>query len=349
MPLDRNTLSVKQEDTMLGIIGVGSFVPPDVRTNAELQAAFKLADGWIERKTGIAERRIADAALATSDLAARAARRAIADAGVRPGEIGLVLCASTAADELAVSTACRVQAAVGLTNAAATDVGGACAGFLFALRMAWGYLRSEPGCRYALVIGTETFSRFLDPADRATSVLFGDGAGAVVIGPVPEPYGLRHLSIATDGSCADIIGIPAGGSRVPASAQTVAEGLHYMRMSGREVADFFAQNFGKLLREAAEAEGGSLESVDLVIPHQANVRLVRELAAAEGVTEEQLVITGDRYGNTGAASIPMALEAARDSGRLRHGSTVVMAAVGVGMSVAGGLLRWYAPTAEATT
>ncbi|WP_405867818.1 ketoacyl-ACP synthase III [Streptomyces sp. NBC_01515] len=323
-----------------GIHGLGVHIPDRCVPNAEIAEQYGVEPAWIERMTGITQRRCAEPAQATSDLALAAAEQALADAQLSARDIDVILLATSTPDQLAVATACRVQHRLGADRAWATDIGGACAGFLYALKLARDVLAAScPGGR-ALVIGAEMFSKFQNPGDRSTGVLFADGAGAVVVGPTPAGEGILCSAQGSDGGLADIVGIRAGGSARPASELTVAEGGHYLHMNGKAVAAYFHEVFPQIIERLTRLSGLNLDQIDLVIPHQANARMLRTLGAELGISMSQLVVTADTFGNTGAASIPMAMHAARSQGRLKPQSTVLHAAVGAGMSWAGSVQRW---------
>ncbi|CAM5275224.1 3-oxoacyl-[acyl-carrier-protein] synthase 3 [Streptomyces spiroverticillatus] len=326
--------------TAWGILGLGVHVPERRVSNADIAEQYGVEPAWIERMTGITHRHYADPAEATSDLALAAAADALADAGLAAGDIDVVLLATSTPDQLAVATACRVQHRLGAHRAWATDIGGACAGFLNALKLARDVLTASYPQGRALVIGAETFSKFQNPRDRSTGVLFADGAGAVVVGPAGEGEGLLCSVQGSDGALADIVGIRAGGSARPADARSLAEGGHYLHMNGKAVAAYFHDVFPRIVQDLTRTCGLPLDRIDLVVPHQANPRMLRTLGTELGISPEQLVITADTYGNTGAASIPMALHTARADGRLAPRTTVLHAAVGAGMSWAGVVQRW---------
>ncbi|MFI5801263.1 3-oxoacyl-ACP synthase III family protein [Streptomyces sp. NPDC051561] len=326
--------------TAWGIHGLGVHLPDRRVSNEDIAGQYGVEPAWIERMTGITHRRYAEPHQSTSDLAHAAAEHALADAGLSPRDIDVILVASSTPDQLAVATACRVQHRLGADRAWATDVGGACAGFLNALKTARDILTASHPEGRALVIGAETFSKFQNPQDRSTGVLFADGAGAAVVGPARTGQGILCSVQGTDGALADIVGIRAGGSAQPASARTVSEGGHYLHMQGKAVAAYFHDTFPRIVHDLTRTSGLALDQIDLVIPHQANPRMLRTLGSQLGITAEQLVITADTFGNTGAASIPMALHAARSQGRLTSHTTVLHAAVGAGMSWAGAVQRW---------
>ena len=330
-----------REDRHWAIRGTGSYLPGPCVPSEELSRSLGLEPSWIEDRTGIARRHLAAPGQAASDLAAAAAARALEAAGLDAADIGLIVLGTSTPDLVAPSTACRVQALLGARRAAAFDVAAACTGYVFGLQAALGWLATQRGAApYALVVGVEVYSRFLDPADRGTVAVFGDGAAATVLGPVPEPYGIGPVTLGSDGSGADDVLIPAGGSRTPASAETLAGGGHTIRMDGRAVRGFITRILPRLVAEATEAAGIKPADLDLVVPHQPNPRLVASLAPAAGLDPAQLAIVGQDVGNIGAASIPYALDRAVRSGRLSPGNRVLLAGFGAGVTWGHALLTW---------
>lgn len=326
------------------IRGTGAYLPARRVSSGELSRSLGLDPAWIEERTGIRHRHVAEPGQAASDLAAAAARRALAAAGLDAGDVGLIVLGTSTPDELGPSTACRVQALLGAGRAAAFDVAAACTGFVFGLSAAVGWLagRPEPS-PYALVIGVEVYSRFLNSGDRATAALFGDGAAAAVVGPVAPPYGLGPVEIGSDGSRAGDVLIPAGGSRAPASPETLSGHGHTIHMDGRAVRDFIAEAFPRLVAEAAGEAGVKPADLALVVPHQPNPRLVASLAGDAGLGPEQLVITGRDVGNIGAASLPFALDRAVREGRIGAGDLVLLVGFGAGVTWGRALITWPAP------
>ncbi|MGI5169607.1 3-oxoacyl-ACP synthase III family protein [Spirillospora sp. CA-253888] len=328
------------------IRGTGSYLPGPPVPSAKLSRALGLADDWIEGRTGIRHRHHAADGQAASDLAARAAERALHAAGLRPDDIGLIVLGTSTPDELGPSTACRVQALLGAHRAAALDVAAACTGFVYGLQTAIGWLATRHGtarhgaARHALVIGVEVYSRFLDPGDRATAALFGDGAAAAVVGPVPAPYGIASLELGSDGTRADDVLIPAGGSRAPASPATLAARGHTIHMDGRAVRDFITDVLPRLVREGTEPAGIKPADLALVVPHQPNPKMVAAVAAGIGLDPGQIVITGHAVGNIGAASLPYALDRAVRTCGIAPGELVLLAGFGAGLTWGHALIRW---------
>ncbi|MEV0524324.1 beta-ketoacyl-ACP synthase 3 [Streptomyces sp. NPDC050439] len=326
----------------IGIVGVGSYLPETVITNEEIGRGAGVSDEWIVRKTGIRERRRAAAHEATSDLAAAAAQRALARAGLTADQVAYVVVATSTPDHPQPATAALVQNLIGATRAAAFDVNSVCSGYVYALkaveRMLAGAPADEP--RHGLVIGADIYSRILDYADRRTAVLFGDGAGATVLGPVAPGLGLRKISLTSRGDAHRLIGVAAGGSRHPASPATVTEGGHYFRMDGRGVRDFIQRTLpdeiGGLLRRAGVPAG----AVRHFVPHQANGIMLADLWPGLGMDRAALHLTLERYANTGAASVPITLAEMDRAGAAAPGDTVVLAAFGGGMSLGTALLTW---------
>lgn len=333
----------------IGVLGAGGYLPAEVRDNEAVGAFAGVGADWILRRTGVRFRRRAAEHEAASDLAAHAVRAALHAAALDPAELDLLVLATSTPDDLGPSTACRVQALIGARRAVALDVGAACSGWLFGARIAVDWLRSgNAGHRSvtAAVVGVEAYSRFLDPADRGTAVLFGDGAGATVLGPVPAGRGFAPIALGSDGTKADYVSIPAGGSRRPATAATLAEGRHLIRMDGRAVREFALDVFPRTVQETLHRCGLEPADIDLVVSHQPNPVLLAEACAAAGLDRDRLVVTGDRTGNLGAGSIPYTLAAADAAGRLHPGDRVLIIAFGAGMTWGGTVLTWSRPSAD---
>jgi 3-oxoacyl-[acyl-carrier-protein] synthase-3 len=298
------------------------------------------SDEWIFQRTGIRERHIADECVATSDMAIAAARLALANRGIAPTELDAILVCTVTPDMLFPSTACLVQHALGATGAWGFDLVAACSGFVYGLTVA-AHLVAAGTHRYVLVIGADTMSRIIDYTDRATCVLFGDGAGAFLVEPSEDP-GLGfagHLN-EIDGSGAEFLNMPAGGSRLPASAETVANRLHYVKQGGQQVMKFAVRTMYGLCDRLLQKHGLSPSDVKLLIPHQANKRIITATAERLGLPEENVVIDIDKYGNTTAATIPLATDDAIAAGRLKKGDLVLFAAVGAGYTAGVNLWRW---------
>lgn len=322
------------------IAGVGSCVPDRVITNADLEKMVDTTDEWIRTRTGIRERRVVAGDQATSDLAVEAARRALAEARLDPADLDLIIVATVTPDMPFPATACIVQNRLGATRAAALDLETACSGFVYGL--ATGAQFIESGLyNNVLVIGAETLSKIVDWTDRRTCVLLGDGAGAAVLQPAAEPdQGLLAFHLGADGGGADLLKQPAGGSRMPASEETVRSGLHYVYMNGREVFKFAVKVMGEAAQAALDKCGLSFADVDYYIPHQANYRIIESSARRFGLPMERVFVNIDRYGNTSSASIPVALDEALTEGRIRSGDLVLLVAFGGGLTWGAAVCRW---------
>ncbi|WP_244362837.1 3-oxoacyl-ACP synthase III family protein [Streptomyces aquilus] len=335
----------------IGIIATGSYLPATVAHNDEVGAAAGVTAEWIERKTGIRRRHRAAPHEATSDLAAHAARQALLQAGLTADQITYVVVATSTPDHPQPATAALVTDLIGARRAAAFDVNSVCSGFMFALTAADRMLRAEPRTAsgqgpYALVIGADIYSRILDPADRKTAILFGDGAGAVVLGPVPAGTGGITTSLTTRGDQHRLISVPAGGSRRPASADTVAEGAHWFTMDGRGVRGFVHDNLPGAIGELLAKARVPGRAVRHFVPHQANGVMLAEVWPALGLDTARMHLALAHHGNTGAASVPITLDVAHRRGLFTEGDLTVLSAFGGGMSVGSALFRW-APTAHA--
>ena len=327
------------------ITGWGMHAPSQVLTNADLERMVDTSDEWIVTRTGIRERRVAGPNETTASMAAVAGRRAIAVAGLEPDDIDLILVATLTPDHWTPATAALVKEAVGNTRAAAMDVGAACSGFIYGYATAHAYVTSGLA-RHVLVIGSELLTRFLDYGDRATCILFGDGAGAIVLSASPEPPGPHGIELTTEPAGAYMIWLPAGGARRPSSADTVARGEHYLRMEGRDVYRFATRTLATTAQAAIERAGLRPDDIDLFIPHQANSRIIEAVARGLGLPMERMFVNVDRYGNTSAASIPIALAEAVDSGRIRVGDRIVVVAFGAGFTSGAVALEWTADPAH---
>jgi len=332
----------------IGVLGMGTHLPPTVRTNAEVARGAGVTAEWISERTGVLKRHVAGPDEAASDLAAPAVRAAADAACVDVADIGLLVCGTSTPDELGPSTACRIQTMVGATHAVALDVSAACSGWLFAAKVAHDWLRGTDEIRYAAVVGVEAYSKFLDAADRGTAVLFADGAAAAILGPVPDSQGFTHFSLGSDGTLADRVLIPAGGSRRPASAATLTDSGHRIHMDGRTIGRFITDVFPRLITDALDRGGLGLQDIDCVVVHQPNPVLLRRVGADLGIPADRLVVVGDEVGNIGAASAPYALASAAGH-RLRPGDRVLLAVFGAGMTWGSALLTWSGAPALAST
>lgn len=331
------------ERQAIGILGTGSYLPKDEIGNAEVAARAGVTPEWIERKTMIRSRRYAAPAEATSDLAARAAAEALASSGVPAGRIDYLVVSTSTGDSPQPPTSYLVQDLLDARGAACFDVNVVCSGFVYALALARGLLDRRPG-GYALVVASEVYSRCLDFSDRRTAVLLGDGAGAAVIGPVPDGSGFTEFELASHGGASRLIRVEAGGSRRPASAETVADGGHFFRMDGRGVRDFVMEHFPPAVDRLCARGGVTPDRIDHFVPHQPNGVLLGELVERSGLAGAYTHRTLEEYGNVGSASVPVTLDAAARSGRLREGDLVLLGSFGGGMSIGAGLLRWSVTT-----
>src|SRR5687768_13728149 len=328
------------------VTGWGMYAPERVLTNAELERVVDTSDEWIRTRTGIRERRIAAAHETTATLSAIAGKRAIAVAGLEPDDIDLILVATLTPDYWMPSTGALVKEAIGNTTAAAMDVMAACSGFVYAYSSADAYLRAGT-FRHALVIGAETLSRFLDFSDRSTCILFGDGAGAVVVSASDEEGGgLAGLELTTDPDGAYMIWLPSGGSKSPPTAETMRRGEHSIRMEGRETYRYATRTLATTALAAIERAGWSAEDVDLFIPHQANVRIIEAVAKGLGLPMEKMFVNVDRYGNTSAASVAIALDEAVRAGRVAPGDRLVFVAFGAGFTSGAAAITWTSDPAH---
>ncbi|WP_138185001.1 beta-ketoacyl-ACP synthase III [Paenibacillus alvei] len=323
----------------VGIIGTGKYVPERVLTNADMEKMVDTNDEWIVSRTGIKERRIAAEHEATSDLAFYAAEKALQAAGISAEELDLIVVATVTPDMSFPSTACLVQKRLGATKAAAFDLSAACSGFVYGLANASNFIAMGT-YKYALVIGAECLSRITDYTDRNTCILFGDGAGAAVLGPVPEGRGFQSFVLGADGNGGELLKIEAGGSRMPASAETVENKRHFLYMNGREVFKFAVRIMGNAAEEALEKAGKKKEDISLMVPHQANTRIIHAALERLNLSEDKCVINLPYYANTSAASIPLALAEAAEQGRIQEGDTILLVGFGGGLTWGASVIVW---------
>lgn len=322
------------------ISALGCFVPPRVLTNDDLSKIVETNDQWIVERTGIRERHIADEKTATSDMAVEAAQIALAERGIPPTDLDAIIVCTVTPDMSFPSTACLVQDRIGAAGAWGFDLVAACSGFVYGLTTAANLVASGSHGKI-LVIGADTMSRILDYRDRTTCILFGDGAGAVIVEATDEDgtgY-IGHLN-EIDGSGAAFLKMPAGGSRLPASTETVAQRLHYVKQDGQQVFKYAVRKMFELCDLLLKRHGYTPEDVKLLIPHQANKRIIMATAERLGLSEDRVVINIDKYGNTTAATIPLATRDAVEQGRLKQGDLVLFAAVGAGYTAGASLWRW---------
>ncbi|MBM3882380.1 MAG: ketoacyl-ACP synthase III [Verrucomicrobia bacterium] len=321
------------------IVAVGSYVPERILTNAELERLVETSDDWITTRTGIKERRIAAADQATSDLAARAALKALSSGGVAPAQLDLIIVATVTPDMPFPSTACLVQQKIGATRAAAFDLEAACSGFIYALEVGQQFIMSRT-YETVLVIGAEKLSSIVDWTDRNTCVLFGDGAGAAILQNRPNAHGLLTAYMAADGSKGNVLCVPGGGSRQPASANSVANRLHYLRMDGKETFKNAVQAMHLAAREALQRCELDISQITCIIPHQANRRIIDAVAERVGARPDQLFVNLEKYGNTSAASVAIALDEAVVAGRIRRGDLVLLLVFGAGFTWGAAVIEW---------
>lgn len=321
------------------ITGWGMAVPDRIVTNDELARMVDTSDEWIRSRTGIRERRVAGAKETTASLALQAAQAALEVADISPESIDLIIVATSTPEYVFPATACVVQDALGAVNAGGYDLLAACSGFIFGLSMAANSIRSG-AINTALVIGSETLSRIVDWTDRGTCILFGDGAGAFVLQGSDQPGGVLSSLLRADGSGGPSLMVPAGGSHLPTSFDTVRDRQHLIRMDGKEVYRFATRVMASAVREVAGKAGVELENIQLVVPHQANQRIIDSAARSLGLPEEKFIINLDRYGNTSTASIPIAVCEAVAQGRLRSDDNVVLVGFGGGLTWGAALIKW---------
>ncbi|MEK6604098.1 MAG: beta-ketoacyl-ACP synthase III [Nitrospirota bacterium] len=321
------------------IAATGSAVPRRVLRNADLERMVATSDEWIAGRTGIRERRVVDEGVASSDLGTEAARAALAAGNWDAADLDLLLVATCTPDMPLPSTACLIQRNLKASRAIAFDLAAACSGFLYGLSVADLYVRSGT-CRKALVVGTEVMSSVVDWTDRGTCILFGDGAGAVLIEPSDDDRGILSTHLHSDGDLWDLVCVPGGGSRLPASAAMLADRQQFVKMKGNETFKVAVRTLEATAREALEANKMGVDDVDLFIPHQANVRIVNAVMERLGLRKDRAFLNIDRYGNTSAASIPLALDEAVRAGRISPGSRILMVAFGSGLTWASAVVKW---------
>lgn len=321
------------------IISTGSYLPEKVLSNSEMEKMLDTSDEWITERTGIRERRIADSTQAASDLACEASRIALERAGLGPEDIDLIIVATITGDMPFPSTACFLQDKLGATNAAGFDINAACSGFLYSLYIADSFIKSGKH-RRILVAGTEVLSKITDWDDRRTCVIFGDGAGAVIVGPSDDDSGLLSININSDGKMWDLIHVPGGGSRNPVSQSSIEQRMHYIKMKGNETFKVAVRTLEDIALKTLEENNIDPSSLSLLIPHQANLRIIQATADRLKVPMDKVFINLDKYGNTSAASIPIALDEALQSGRIKEGDYILLEAFGGGLTWASALIKW---------
>jgi 3-oxoacyl-[acyl-carrier-protein] synthase III len=322
-----------------GILGTGHSYPEGILTNADLERIVDTSDEWITTRTGIKQRRQAGPEEYTSQFAVRASREAIRRAGIDPTDIDLILCATVTPDQILPSTGCLIQAELGADKAAAMDVVAACSGFLYGLTLADAMIRGGQS-KYALVIGAEILTRYVDYTDRSTCVLFGDGAGAAVLGAVEGDRGILAAKIRSDGRYEDQLYAPGGGTKGGFTAETIARGDHFFKMKGNELFKVAVRSMADISREVLEEAGLTTADVDLFIPHQANQRITDAVANKLSVDNAMVYSNIAMHGNTSSASIPIGLDECVSSGRVQKGDVVLMASFGGGVTWGGVVMRW---------
>jgi 3-oxoacyl-[acyl-carrier-protein] synthase-3 len=321
------------------ITGTGSFAPRKVITNHDLEKLVDTSDDWITERTGIKERRIAEKGQTASDLAYEASRKALKAAGLAAQDIDLILVATMTPDTILPSMGCVLQEKLGAKKAAAFDISAACSGFIYGMSIADAFIRSEM-YKNVLLVGAEVLSRFTDWEDRGTCILFGDGAGAAVIQRHAGKRGILSTHLHSDGSLGDLIHVPAGGASHPASHDTIRKRMHFIKMKGNETFKAAVRSLEGVVQEALEHNKIKSEDIDYLVPHQANLRIIQAMAQRLNMPMEKVVLTLPKYGNTSAASIPMALDEAVRDGRIRENHLLLFEAFGGGLTWASALVRW---------
>jgi 3-oxoacyl-[acyl-carrier-protein] synthase-3 len=321
------------------IISIGSYLPERVLSNYDLEEMVDTSDEWITERTGIKERRIADENQAASDLAFEASKIALDRAGLEAGDIDMIIVATITGDMPFPSTACFLQNRLGASRAVGFDINATCSGFLYALYIADGFIRSGMH-RKILVVGAEVLSKFTDWKDRTTCVIFGDGAGAAIVESTSEDRGILSMSINSDGSMWELINIPGGGSRNPASTDTLKKGLHSIRMKGNETFKVAVRTLEDVALKTLADNNMDPSQLSLLVPHQANLRIIQATAERLNLPMEKVFVNLERYGNTSAASIPIALDEALTSGRIKDGDYILLEAFGGGLTWASALIKW---------
>lgn len=323
----------------IGIVGVGSYVPEKVLTNDDLSKIVDTSNEWIVERTGIEERRVADEKMATSDMATMAAEKALKDGKLKPEEIDLIILATVTADHAFPSTACIVQKNLGAINAAALDINAGCSGFIYGVTTAESFIKSGI-YKKVLVIGAETLSRVVDWKDRNTCVLFGDGAGACILDRCEEGFGIIASDLGSDGSKGEVLIQPAGGSRLPASVETVEESLHSIDMNGKEVFKFAVRVMESASKKVLEKANINLEELDFLIPHQANMRIIDAASKKLKLNKDKIYVNLNKYGNMSSASIPVALSEAIKDKKIQKGDNVILVAFGAGLTWGSMVVKW---------
>ena len=321
------------------ISALGTYVPPRRLTNADLEKMVETTDQWIRERTGIRERHIVDKGVATSDLGLEAAKRALAERKIAPDDLDAIIVATVTPDMLFPCSACLVQHKLGAKNVWGFDLNAACSSFVYALQVGSQFITSGTH-KKVMVIGADVMSSIIDYTDRATCVIFGDGAGAVILEPAEDSFGVIDFLNEVDGSGGCSLFMPGGGSLNPASHETVEQKMHYVHQDGQAVFKFAVRKMAELCEKLLQRNGLTGKDIDVFIPHQANKRIITATADRLGMPMEKVIIDIDRYGNTTSATIPLAMNTARQEGKLKKGDMVLLAAVGAGFTVGTTLLRW---------
>ncbi len=321
------------------IISTGSYLPERVLSNSEIEEMVDTSDEWITERTGIKERRIADDGQAASDLAFEASKIAIEKAGLKANDIDLIIVATVTGDMIFPSTACFLQNKLGADNSVGFDINAACSGFLYALHIADSFIKTGMH-KYILIVGTEVLSKITDWDDRTTCVIFGDGAGAAVIGPTDDDRGILSTHINSDGRMWELIHVPGGGSRNPASEDTVKNKMHFIKMKGNETFKVAVRTLEELVVKTLKENNLDPSQLSLLIPHQANLRIIQATAERLGIPMDKVIVNLDKYGNTSAASIPIALDESVVSGKVKAGDYILLEAFGGGLTWASALIKW---------
>lgn len=323
----------------VGIASVGAYTPAKRLTNFDLEKMIDTSDEWIRTRTGIRERRIVENGVCTSDMGVIAARMALERAGVSPDEVDLIITGTATPDMMFPSTGCLIQDKLGASKAAAFDLEAGCTGFVYSIAVGSQFVQTGLYDN-VLVVGSDTLSKVTDWTDRNTCVLFGDGAGAVLLKPVPEGTGILSLYLGADGSGGELLKLPGGGSRYPANKESVEKKQHYIKMAGNEVFKFATKIMEEATLEAIKRSGVSVDEVKCFIPHQANIRIIEAAAKRLGIPMDKVFVNVSNYGNTSNGSIPIALFEAQDQGRIKKGDIVVIVAFGAGLTWASSVIKW---------
>lgn len=321
------------------IIGTGSYVPPKVLTNFDLEKMVETSDEWITSRSGIRERRIVEGNTCTSDLGTQAALRALEMAGLSPEDLDLIITGTNSPDMFFPCTGCFIQAKIGAKKAAAFDVSAGCTSFIHALSLADKFIKEDPG-RKVMVLGAEIMSKVTDWTDRATCVLFGDGAGAILLVGEEGERGVLSTHLHSDGSLWELLYMPGGGSANPSSHETVDKRMHYIKMAGNELFKVAVRALADVSLEALNHNGFTSEDIDIMIPHQANTRIVEAAAKRINFPMEKVYLNIERYGNTSSATIPVALDELNREGKLKAGALMLLCSFGTGVTWGAGVIRW---------